>query len=536
MSLTFTLEQVCTPQLGGGTYPYGAASFLATDGAGTSIAIFPYYEGCDIWRSTNGGVSWTFITTLTPGADYGSGIGYGSGKFFIGGQAGGQGLVTVSSDGGLTWGTTFTDGSAFGLAGGATDGAGNFIFGSLSSYTGSATSVDGLSSLQNYSNLASFSHLVANNDCIWDGTQFVAYGLEEDYIMAYVVPPIIAGGEINWTTAATSSSDVFEAVSPSRPLAYNSSIGHYFRVGYASESPVLYASASIAGLLSSPTAITDIFPSSNQSGLCVYCPSDGLGTIFFTDGAGNVAYSQNGGAAWTTVTTNFLVPGEICSDVIYDPENSAYILIGEQGSISVAVGLLTVPDIVGDTEAAAESAITGAGFTVGTITTAYSSTVPTGDVISQDPAAGASAAPASPVAFVVSLGPPPASISISPTTATVALGASADFTYATVSPVGTSATWSCIHGTISNGVYTAPALPSRFTGDVVTITRDDDGLYAEAVVTWSIPTNPPTPGNPSGMLTGGYRSPLAFPPVMLANVGSINPKVYMPVEDTTVAA
>jgi len=68
------------------------------------------------------------------------------------------------------------------------------------------------------------------------------------------------------------------------------------------------------------------------------------------------------------------------------------------------------PNVVGDTQAVAESKITGAGLTVGTVTKTNSNTVDPGDVISQDPAAGTPVAPSSPVDIEVSLGsvaPPP---------------------------------------------------------------------------------------------------------------------------------
>jgi hypothetical protein len=85
------------------------------------------------------------------------------------------------------------------------------------------------------------------------------------------------------------------------------------------------------------------------------------------------------------------------------------------GSINVAnlvnvwprSSTVPVPNVVGDTQAAATTAITGAGLTVGTVTTASSTTVPSGDVISESPAAGASVASGSAVNLVVSTGPPP---------------------------------------------------------------------------------------------------------------------------------
>jgi len=68
-----------------------------------------------------------------------------------------------------------------------------------------------------------------------------------------------------------------------------------------------------------------------------------------------------------------------------------------------AVGTVTVPDVVGDTEAAGTAEIEALGLTV-TATTANSSSVAAGLIISQSPAAGAEVAPGSAVAIVVSLG------------------------------------------------------------------------------------------------------------------------------------
>jgi hypothetical protein len=63
-----------------------------------------------------------------------------------------------------------------------------------------------------------------------------------------------------------------------------------------------------------------------------------------------------------------------------------------------------VPNVVGSTQAAATTAITGAGLVVGNVTTAYSETVPAGDVISQDPVGGTQVNVGSAVDMVVSLG------------------------------------------------------------------------------------------------------------------------------------
>jgi beta-lactam-binding protein with PASTA domain len=82
------------------------------------------------------------------------------------------------------------------------------------------------------------------------------------------------------------------------------------------------------------------------------------------------------------------------------PAGSAVALVRSLGPAPV-----TVPNVVGLTEAAARTAITGATLTVGVITTANHATVPLGSIISQNPAAGTSAPVGAAVALVRSLGP-----------------------------------------------------------------------------------------------------------------------------------
>ena len=74
-------------------------------------------------------------------------------------------------------------------------------------------------------------------------------------------------------------------------------------------------------------------------------------------------------------------------------------------AISKGVAPVSVPNVAGMTQANAESAITGLGLSVGTVTQANHTGIPAGSVISQDPAALTSVAPGTPVDLVVSLGP-----------------------------------------------------------------------------------------------------------------------------------
>ena len=78
---------------------------------------------------------------------------------------------------------------------------------------------------------------------------------------------------------------------------------------------------------------------------------------------------------------------------------------GSGGSSGGGGSSVAVPNVVGDTQAAATTAITAAGLTVGTVTMQSSGTVTSGNVISENPAAAASVTKGSAVALVVSSGP-----------------------------------------------------------------------------------------------------------------------------------
>jgi hypothetical protein len=81
----------------------------------------------------------------------------------------------------------------------------------------------------------------------------------------------------------------------------------------------------------------------------------------------------------------------------------ASVAAGSAVSLVVSGGpaAATVPNVVNLTQAAASSAISAAGLTVGTVTTATSYVVAAGNVVSESPAAGTSVVTGSAVALVI---------------------------------------------------------------------------------------------------------------------------------------
>ncbi|WP_455366909.1 PASTA domain-containing protein, partial [Kaarinaea lacus] len=108
----------------------------------------------------------------------------------------------------------------------------------------------------------------------------------------------------------------------------------------------------------------------------------------------------------TTSNSDTIAAGNVISQ---NPTGGSSVGEGSTVDLVVSSGpapvVITVPNVEGLSQAAAESAITSAGLTVGTITTANSSTVAAGNVISQTPAGGTSISEGSSVDLVVSSGP-----------------------------------------------------------------------------------------------------------------------------------
>lgn len=101
-------------------------------------------------------------------------------------------------------------------------------------------------------------------------------------------------------------------------------------------------------------------------------------------------------------------PGVPVGDVIsQNPVVGTLVNVGSAVDYVVSLGpvMVTVPNIVGLAQAAADSTILANNLSVGTVTQANDPVVPVGNVISQNPVAGTSVPEDSFVDYVVSLGP-----------------------------------------------------------------------------------------------------------------------------------
>ena len=122
-----------------------------------------------------------------------------------------------------------------------------------------------------------------------------------------------------------------------------------------------------------------------------------------------------------TGKSNAVADGQVFKQ---DPPAGTDLKRGDTVSYWVSTGKpqVSVPDLSGMTQTDATNALTSAGLKLGTVTQQTSTTVPSGSVISQDPAAGKKVNKGSTVSIVVSTGSPSPSPSPTPTTSPTTSG------------------------------------------------------------------------------------------------------------------
>ncbi len=122
------------------------------------------------------------------------------------------------------------------------------------------------------------------------------------------------------------------------------------------------------------------------------------------------AFQSANGTQWSTVgTASIVLPATALVGLAVSSHATTTRATATFDQVSIgpppSVGDVPVPDLVGQTESQAASAIATAALTLGAVTTSSSATVPAGIVLSQSPAAASSVASGSAVGIVVSSGP-----------------------------------------------------------------------------------------------------------------------------------
>ncbi len=216
-----------------------------------------------------------------------------------------------------------------------------------------------------------------------------------------------APGSFQAAYAVANSNDVFR----SRPMTYfegwllNRNINLTLQGGYDQLSGTVTGATTINGPLTvrlgSVVVGNLIIGGSNASVLVPNVVGQALTTA--------QASLATAGATVGTVTPQYSATVPMDVVISQSPVAGAYVVSGSGVDLVVSLGsapvMLSVPNLVGQTQVAATTAITTAGLTVGTVTSQSSDTVPSGAVISQSPLSGASVLQGTTVNLIVSTGP-----------------------------------------------------------------------------------------------------------------------------------
>jgi hypothetical protein len=165
-----------------------------------------------------------------------------------------------------------------------------------------------------------------------------------------------------------------------------------------------------------PPTVSAAFTTLNAPAAASGCVEATLSAAPGANGAplASVQYSLNGGSSYTMVPVTqlpftLLVPGSGSVNLVLRATDASGQTAAQSASTNLALACisLSVPNVVGQTQAAASAAMTGAGLAVGLVSKVANDSIPTGSVIKQSPSAGTSVLAGSSVAvnLVVSSGP-----------------------------------------------------------------------------------------------------------------------------------
>jgi len=170
-----------------------------------------------------------------------------------------------------------------------------------------------------------------------------------------------------------------------------------------------------------------------------------------------------------TITTQLsaTVPAGVV--ISQDPAAEVGANFGTAVNLVVSAGGVTVPSVVGTTQASATSAISAVNLPIN-VTFQASATIPSGTVISQNPAGGTLVAPGTPVAIVVSSGSAP-TITATVRTVRQAGAAGATITSPSVTPVAGTLLVALVSADAPDPCCAPNTLVTGVTGGGLTWTR-----------------------------------------------------------------
>jgi sugar lactone lactonase YvrE/uncharacterized protein (DUF2345 family) len=203
--------------------------------------------------------------------------------------------------------------------------------------------------------------------------------------------------------------------------------------------------------------------------------------------------SCNESFSFTPQTTGYLTGAASFSDNTLNLSSSVVLQTINLSGIAGATGQTgaTIPDVVGMTEAAAATVLTGTGLTVGAVSSEYSSSQPSGSVVGESPAAGTPASLGAAVALRISTGQAPPQTP-NPLNFENNYFVTGDYATAGVTLAGTGT------GGVATGTITIPDLTTCNCGQGV----PDGADIVDGFLYWTTVENTPAPSGNTGTFLG----------------------------------
>lgn len=532
--------------------PNGRTIDMVSD-HGTTIAAFfnSNTAELDIWRSTNGGVTWTAVATNLVFSPSTSGLVYaGSNRWFFLGAS--TGVSCVSTNDGLTW-STFSDSSTgSGGNGVATDGAGTIVGVIVNANKVEAT-VNGNSPFSQFTTPTTNWVGSIPGGIIYDGTQFVVISQQPSPAGQAVYTAPTGFSIVSGPTFTQQGVSLSGAYFVQQPFGANPLFTFVPGIGYVacvtSSTYPRYVVASTPGLLTTNTPTNFTSEGTVGAGGGINYVKSAAGVLFVSTRTANIWRSFDGSTWQQDSLSQAFGSGESAGAYAFDSVNGNLIAMGDFSSVFTA----PLPIVISPTSASlghgqtqqftATTSPAGQAVTWsclhGSITTSGNYTAPStglSDVVTVALQANSNIK----VTATITLND---SITISPHSISIPFGGNFHFSLNTV-PAGLAATWSVngvvggdsVHGAVADGIYVAPAAPNGVSSVTVTAARQDfPTLTDSATVTLTIPTiggGSGLPGGPS-FITGKFRGPKVFKPVELSKAATIPLRVYEPNENKT---
>lgn len=514
----------------------GAPKFLmgVVSDHGTTIAAFNNLDATPqtyIYRSTNGGVTWSLQEQGSAGGTPPLGVVLyvgnlsGNKTWIVGVDA--QGIYK-STDDGQTW--AFTPVSFFRSSCGASDGNGYCVF-SEANNGGLYASINGATPT------AYSGPFFDTYSIIWDGTQFVAIARDSAGRYRTFTAPTgwtVGAGPV-WTEGGTSLAAGFlwgaGWQTSCMALCYASGIGYMANSGLnTTPYPTTVVGSSIIGMAGATPIVVENVTAASINALCPLGPN--LIVAGDSTGAKPLEYTAAGGWVSNSGFT-FHTAGSSVAAAVFDSVNGNYILLSHGGpsngsDVYISAVLSITPPSVTLADGASQSFTANLSGTSWSAINGYIDS--SGNYVA--PPSGASDTVTATLTGQVANAAVTLvaqSATINPPLVTVNYGAQTSFGV-TTNPPAMSVVWSCLYGSITqSGLYSAPATPGGPTTDTVTVAlAGNPAAQSSATVTLGVPTI---------TVRGKFAAaPKLNGPSVLANVGNITPKIYMPAENTTVKA